>query len=204
MREEELIGIPKRFWDIDWRKLNIPKDQCDKLNKWANNKRGNCILKGPTGRGKTYCAVALMYCFNQWKKIAWSDQRFVELSALNQEWLANMSDYYLNVTKANILKSCKVLVLDDIGVRRPSDGFLDYLFSILNHRSNDPELITIYTTNLNSKEWQDLMSPRVVSRAAEKTDGVVIEFERSDLRLNMPQERKIEHLPFDKMVGGIP
>jgi DNA replication protein DnaC len=192
----EAIGIPEHYFGAAVSKIkNLSPEQFANLANWAATEWGNCIFHGEPGRGKTYAAIALMQYFKCARKIPWHEQRFVSVGILNQQWLTNMQDYVLNSTYASKIKEVKVLVIDDLGLRKPSDGFLDYLFDIINHRCLQRDLITIYSTNLQSKELNDILGPRLISRIA---DGPVFKFEGPDIRRLMPKNSKIEPIQSDK------
>lgn len=188
----ENIGLPNQYLKASATKiLNLSVDQIKKLEEWASQPYGNCILYGKAGRGKTYCAAALMNYFRARGMISVCDQRFINISSLYQRWLANMNNYSINFHYANTIKECKLLVVDDLGVKKPTDSFLDYIYDIINERGNNPELLTIYTTNLCSKEIMEYMGPRVCSRIMH---GQIFIFEGEDLRLLFKDSQKIEVL----------
>lgn len=174
----ERPGIPARFWGASPSKINFSEEQKKLINTWAKNPSGNLLFYGEPGRGKTYAAIACMY-FLESCKIPWHDQRFIEIPMFYQQWLGNILHYDENLSNLYKLKEIKVLVLDDIGVKKPSESFLDYLHTLINARCNNQDLITIYTTNLSAIEFNEMLGPRIISRIS---DGVKIEFKGPDLR----------------------
>lgn len=178
-------GIPLRFQGAAARQIEcvLSKDNFKSLSKWATRPSGNLVLEGPPGRGKTYAAIACMYFFENYHGIPWSEQIFIELADLNQEWLCNIKDPKDNYTLLEKIKKKQVVVFDDLAIKAPSESFLEFLYTAINHRVNDPALITIYTTNLGSKGVSDAMGPRMVSRIY---SGCNIKFEGDDFRLKKP------------------
>jgi hypothetical protein len=57
-----------------------------------------------------------------------------------------------------------LILLDDLAHRDPTDGFLDFMYTLINYRCTRPHLITLYTTNLDSKALANSVGPRIVSR----------------------------------------
>lgn len=173
------FGVPKEHLGAKACDINISSDEMRKMNLWARKPHGNLILHGETGRGKSYAAVACMYYLDAMHKIPLFDQKFINVSDLYQEWLLNQDDKAKNYDLLQKLKEIRVLILDDVGVRSPSEGFLEYIYNIINHRCGDKDLISIYTMNLTSLELTNSFGPRITSRMS---DGVFIKFDKNDAR----------------------
>ena len=76
----------------------------------------------------------------------------------------------------------KLLVLDDIGTRKPSDAFMDFLYAVVDYRYENREKCgTIVTTNLNAATMRQSFGDAFVSRAA---SGKIFRFEGKDRRIN--------------------
>lgn len=180
-------GIPEAFFGAKIKSIVLDENVLENQRKgkilkdWACKPPcvGNLLFHGAPGRGKTYAAIALMYFLEKFDKIPWHEMRFVNIAELNQQWLANFGNYSENYARLTFLKSVKVVVFDDLGLRKPSEGFLDFLHCLIDARVNSPALINIYTTNLTGKEFNDLLGPRLVSRIS---GGVKIEFKSKDFR----------------------
>src|SRR6185312_2082031 len=181
MVENYRHGIPPNYFGAQCALIkNLDEKQRKILIDWAKNPQNFMLFAGLTGRGKTYASIALMYLFEKVRGIEWDDQIFQEISLLNQIWLANFSrnESSENFALLQKMQKCKVLVLDDLGIKTPSDSFFDYIYCLLNHRSNDNSLITIINTNCNSEELNKSFGPRIVSRISQ---GKVVKFEGPDL-----------------------
>ncbi len=75
---------------------------------------------------------------------------------------------------------CKLLIIDDLGTRTPSEGFLDYFYLLINKRINKPSNATIVSTNMSSKEMAEKLGSAILSRIA---SGMIIKFpEQKDRR----------------------
>lgn len=172
-----VAGIPEKLFNSSGEKVkNLSPEDMKKLSKWANKYNGQAFFAGKPGRGKTCCAIALMRFFEY--KIPLTEQFYWFLPDLFELWKSQMNEGWMNFDLMTKLKNYKVLVLDDIGTRDPSPAFLDFIYSIINHRGLY-DCITIYTSNLSSKELNESFGPRIVSRM---TEGLILKFEGEDLR----------------------
>lgn len=171
-------GIPAIFYGAAGKNVAIDKSEMQKLKDWTKNLYNPLLLSGETGRGKTYCAVALMYLLESWN-CPWYEMLFISVPQLNQEWLANMNNHSENHLSLYKMQNKKVLILDDIGIRKPTESFLEYLHALIDYRCGNKELITIFTTNCSASEMTKLLGPRIVSRMSE---AVTIKFEGKDYR----------------------
>jgi len=185
------IGIPK---DLNEAALNAKitfshdpeKDSKCRINilRWLKNLEGFLILHGEPGRGKSLSSVICMHYLHNKLHIPWHEMRFINISDLYQEWIMAMDDRVEMHHKSYVLRDVKVLVLDDMGVKKPTEAFLDYIYYIINERGNDRKKMTIITTNLSGKAFSDILGPRLVSRVG---SGVTIQFDCEDHRLKRKQ-----------------
>lgn len=176
------------------KKFQITIDDGKYLQQWIKNPKNSLLFLGLPGRGKTYSAKILNDFIPKYLS-----KEFWNMADLTQKWLSNMGSYQDNYYFLDYLKKVDVLVLDDLGVREPSPGFLDFIYSLINHRQDNPELITIYTTNLSSKQINDFYGSRMVSRIfASKT----IKFIGDDWRLNPPKE-DVENVEKEERLNGL-
>lgn len=173
-----VANIPNKLFDSSAKKItNLSADDLKNLNQWASKKSGQLLLVGKPGRGKTCCSIALMRFFDR-EGIALTDQHYYFVPDLFEIWKSQMHENWKNYDLLTKLKEFRVLVLDDMGSKEPSPSFLDFLYVVINHRCLGDD-ITIYTSNLNSKEMNDSFGGRIVSRISE---GLILKFEGEDLR----------------------
>lgn len=191
-------SIPPIFQKPKIDEFQISKEDAEQLTAWMSDPACPAVFEGDPGRGKSYAAakctahLGKKFQIEGYKSGTYKENffAFVVLSDLYQEWLSKITSHNSLESLTSNLKNVDVLTLDDIGIRPPTDGFLDFLYSIVNHRVNY-ELITIYTTNFSSKETNEKYGPRMVSRMY---SGIKIEFRGEDLRLkyrkNFTKEKK--------------
>ena len=74
------------------------------------------------------------------------------------------SDEYYNYK--NNMKTCKLLVLDDIAIKNCTEAFMSELYEVIDHRVSE-ELATIYTSNVSREELEDILGQRIQSRLYE-------------------------------------
>ena len=149
------------------------------LISWLKSPSGNLLFHGKMGRQKTFCAAQCVMDLIKTSKIQEHEFLFCNLADLYQFWLAGFIEKTSNLELLNRLKAAKLLVLDDLGVREPTDAFLKYLYCLINYRCDNHLLSTIYTTNLSSEEINKQLGSRIVSRIS---DGVIIEMKGKDKR----------------------
>lgn len=157
--------------------IDQSKEIIEALKAFAKNPQGYILLAGKNGTGKTYAShKTLVAC-----GIINSDHRLNNTqSEINLKWLEYINrygsaDYFLEQ-----LKQSKVLLLDDIGTRVPSEAFMDFLYALVDYRYNNKERLgTIITTNLNAKDMREKFGDAFVSRVA---SGVCFRLEGKDRR----------------------
>lgn len=144
----------------------------DQIENGANH---NYILTGQTGRGKTFLATEIAKHFN-------GRVMFIPnlLSNMKQEML-NYNDYS-PIRFVSKRSKPNVIVLDDLGGRKLSDWEIDQIFRIADYQ----KAIYIITTNLSSKELNDILGERTMSRLLENMNSKdVFKAEGSDRRLKV-------------------
>lgn len=151
-----------------------PKELLDFLNNFSKSPRGFVLFAGKTGSGKTFSAEATMndcqgYC------------RLLNISEFYISWLEATRNRESILNVINPFLDADILVIDDIGTRTPSDGFLDFLYLLINKRISYPGG-TIVTTNLNSVEMVQKLGHALFSRIC---SGKIFRFEGKDRRVNI-------------------
>lgn len=134
----------------------------------VNNGEGLYIWSSNTGNGKTSWACKIMgYYF---RKIAFSSGLENEgLYIYLPTFLDDLRNSYSNPSpefdkELEMVKGCKLLIIDDIGAERVTEWVRERIVSIINTRSSNG-LCTIYTSNLSLKGLTDkLGDDRISSR----------------------------------------
>ena len=134
----------------------------------VENGEGLYIWSSNTGNGKTSWACKIMgYYF---RKIAFSSGLENEgLYIYLPTFLDDLRNSYNNPSpefdkELEMVKSCKLLIIDDIGAERVTEWVRERIVSIINTRSSNG-LATIYTSNLSLKGLTDkLGDDRISSR----------------------------------------
>ncbi len=157
-----------------------PEELIKKIFEYEKNPYGFFLMSGNNGSGKTYVADALYDARTTFRHPYYdSDQAiFITQAELNQKWIENYKEAPINFTYT--YKNTKLLVLDDMGTRNPSDGFLDFLYLIIDFRWKNRETLgTIITTNKNAQQFREIFGDAILSRA---TSGFLFRLDGKDRR----------------------
>lgn len=188
----ELSGLPKKYFEPQHLVRREVDAECwDWLEDVRNNiveevQRGLNIVITSTivGNGKTSWAVRLLQRYLAETAL---DGRMVEkgMFVVSAQLLTEFGDYnYFQTMKEFLerfekLKTCDLLVIDEIGGGSLTKASYPYLYDLVNYRV-DNNLSTIYTTNYTDEEIIDLLGQRLYSRIYDTS--VVLEFEASNVR----------------------
>ncbi len=144
------------------------------------------LLSGPWGIGKTHLSAAIANRFlNQHTLLYISCPEL--LNQLRQEMLEASSD------KLNLVRSVELLVLDDLGVEKPSDWVKEILFLIINHRY-EYERASVFTTDCDLEELERRLGSRILSRLIGMC--CLVRFKDRDFRIQINQNRLPEKNDF--------
>ena len=188
----ELSGLPKKYFEPQHLvKREVDAECWDWLEDVRNNiveevQRGlNIVITSTTvGNGKTSWAVRLLQRYLAETAL---DGRMVEkgMFVVSAQLLTEFGDYnYFQTMKEFLerfekLKTCDLLVIDEIGGGSLTKASYPYLYDLVNYRV-DNNLSTIYTTNYTDEEVINLLGQRLFSRIYDTS--VVLEFEASNVR----------------------
>ncbi|MFL6336449.1 MAG: ATP-binding protein [Pyrinomonadaceae bacterium] len=139
------------------------------------------LFAGPVGVGKTHLAVAILRGLVE----KGTPSLFCEYGSLLKE----IQDTYNPVSRTSETSvlapvyDAEVLVLDELGVSKPTEWMLDTMTHIIGRRYNDRKL-TVFTTNYTDdrqspagETLQDRIGARLRSRLYEMCSTVLIEGE---------------------------
>lgn len=148
----------------------------DVLNM-VNEGRGLYIWGKSTGNGKTSWACKIMSYF--FRKIAFNTGLENEgLYIFLPTFLEDLRDNYDNKDPEfdeilRMIKTCRLLIIDDIGAERVTDWVRERMVSIINTRVSN-NLTTIYTSNLSPEELRSELGDRIASRVLGSSQVVEI------------------------------
>lgn len=145
--------------------------------KYWNDMKGNTLVTGSTGIGKSHLSVAMAKLLNeQYKKNGKPKSfLFVNMTEIIKQIKAGWADKSGQaITESQIVKQlteADFLILDDLGaqnsvVKAKSDWEQDLLFDILDKRER-----TIINTNLTSDELKTAYNARNFSRMLKGSNG---------------------------------
>lgn len=139
--------------------------------------RGLYIWGKSTGNGKTSWACKIMSYF--FRKIAFNTGLENEgLYIFLPTFLEDLRDNYDNKDPEfdeilRMIKTCRLLIIDDIGAERVTDWVRERMVSIINTRVSN-NLTTIYTSNLSPEELRSELGDRIASRVLGSSQVVEI------------------------------
>ncbi len=162
-------GVPRRFL---FAKISDFPQSWGKLK----DSREGVFLTGSRGVGKTHLAVALMReAMLAVKPVKHFDSFRIDLQRLPlfvsvPELLLEIRDTYNGneISEKEVIDKYSwvdVLVLDDLGVEKPSEWVLQTLYIIIDRRYRE-DLRTIITSNLGIEEKEGKLDDRIASRIA--------------------------------------
>ncbi len=171
------VVIPKAPEKIDYFADCTQKESdIKKLKDFVAHPRGFFVLAGHNGTGKSYAANCIFNSLD----FQLHEKYFINQADLNLLWQDNQAEYksvnYL-VTK---IAEYKLLIIDDLGTRKPTEAFMDFLYNVVDKRYKS-QLPTVITTNLTGTLVREQFGDAFLSRIA---SGVNCRFEGKDRRLN--------------------
>ncbi len=121
---------------------------------------GNLLFNGTTGLGKTHLALSIG------KAVGEQGYTVAYESAASLFTKLERAKFYPSeeaITQADYIRSCDLLIVDDLGTEMPGQFTAAALYDLLNTRLMDGKPMII-TTNLNLDELEKRYSPQIVSR----------------------------------------
>ncbi|MCY7235075.1 ATP-binding protein [Streptococcus dysgalactiae subsp. equisimilis] len=147
------------------------------VQKYLDGMRGNTLITGGTGIGKTLLSVAIAKSINEGYKTKGEPKSvlFVSLTEIIKQikegWNYGKGATLTEFEAIELMKSVDYLIIDDLGaknavIKSKSDWEQDLLFDVLNNREN-----TIFNTNLDSDELKTVYNERNYSRILKGLEG---------------------------------
>ncbi len=132
------------------------------IDAFVKRPAGFLIISGSNGSGKSFVARAIHDHFAPHMYPAFWNQ-----VQLNMEWQKDMLQYREASYLLDSLIEVPLLVLDDLGVRAPSEAFMDFLYMLSESRYElGSKRGTIITTNLNAHMMRERFGDPFFSRVA--------------------------------------
>jgi DNA replication protein DnaC len=169
--------VPDEFCSSDIEQLNGEQLKfISQIKEFCLKFHGYLLISGTPGIGKTFIATA---CMQEFLKKD-DDCKFINSSELYIKWL-EAKKIFGDTDLLDKYSKCKLLILDDLGVIAPKDGFLEFLYILLNRRISSSNLGTIITSNLDSKSMSEKLGFPIVSRVS---SGLIIKYIDKDRRIH--------------------
>ena len=161
--------------------INQPDDWKAKFLSFARAPVGFMLFAGKNGTGKTTSAESIFENSRIVLKNPQHDAKMLFTQVdLFMQWMKDTKRWGDPTYLFERLVSVRLLVLDDVGTRAPTEAFKDFIYAVIEKRErNKSEVGTIITTNMNSAEMRDKFGDAIVSRVA---SGQVFRFEGKDRR----------------------
>lgn len=166
--------IPERYRKAEW--SDVPQVIRDSFFPTITAKKG-IYLHGAVGVGKTHVAYAML---NWWDLQKQTHAQFWNVTELIHELKLDFDRREKNWTGEDLLKSDRLLFLDDIGAEKMTEWVQETIYLLVNRRYNKM-LPTIFTSNLPIADLADRVGDRTASRIVEMCE--IIKLEGTDRRL---------------------
>ena len=183
---EARLPAGKSFATLDFadlpKSVQQPIHQLKDDHQWALQ-AGNVLLIGPSGVGKSHIAAALGYhLIDRGVRVKW-----LSASELVQQLQKAKKELDL-MTYMTRLDKYPVLIIDDIGYVKKSDGETQVLFEFIAHRYESGSLII--TSNQPFSQWDQIFPDALMTVAA--VDRII--HHASIIEIEGGSYRKKQHL----------
>lgn len=171
-RYKDISVIDKKFLDSRFDNADMADKHMAMAKKYAENfikygtAEGGILLYGGVGTGKTYATACICNELMSNEKTVLVMNLGLYYLKLRREWAEAENDVL------NYVKTCDLLVIDDLGTENVSEFTKEKMFNLIDtrYRANKPMLIT---TNLTPDEIREKLGSRIADRIA----GSCLEYE---------------------------
>lgn len=163
--------------------LDQPQEVIQTLSEFARSPKGFIVLAGKNGTGKTFAALQVYNYVTPYRLPAYDKELAIFINQAGLNIKLNECEYK-NSLLGDLIKT-KLLVLDDLGTRQPTETFNDFLYALIDQRYNlRDNRGTIITTNLNASAMRVFFGDAITSRVA---SGTCFRFDGEDRRFQNPK-----------------
>lgn len=145
---------------------------------YFNDGKGNAVILGKAGRGKTHLAIAIAKKLNIDFKANNEPKSvlFMNVPTMFQKIQSgfNRTDARTTDEWLDLLKKVDYLILDDFGKGEQANWKKDFLYNLLDARDK-----TIITTNLTGQEMKNIYDSSLVSRVAKGAKDLTFKYPES-------------------------
>ena len=186
--------IPSDMKEASFNTFTVNNDTDEKAKNFAlrvarhyfKNGRGNTVILGHAGVGKTHLAIALAKKLNIDFKANNEPKSvlFMNVPTMFQKIQSgfNKSDARTTDEWLDLLKKVDFLILDDFGKGEQAPWKKDFLYNLLDARDK-----TIFTTNMSGKEMKQAFDSSLVSRVAKGAKDLTFKYpDNSEDRRTLP------------------
>lgn len=173
----EKAGFRPRESDMTMHNLRLPESTKAVLHSWIRGEKALYIHGKDTGAGKTHSAVAAL---KGYMALTGNRGLFRTVPVLVKD-LRQAVGRFRDGALLEELMGAQALVLDDMGVERPTETVLEGLYTIIDHWYANKRTHLIVTSNLDLEELSKRLDDRIASRLAGHCR--VIELAGEDRRL---------------------
>jgi len=146
-----------------------PQEFIEMVKNYANNPKGFFLIAGSNGNGKSYSARCI---YEENARFILPDHDNDEAIFIKHDDLKDLlTETFNQWSSLSYLKETysktKLLIIDDLGCRAPTEQMIGFLHSILDNRFEDrSDIATLITTNLNAKEFASKFGDAILSRCS--------------------------------------
>lgn len=148
------------------------------FEQFTQRKSGILILAGPNGTGKTFAAKSIAATFKpgRYDSQEWDEVIFMNQPQIHMKWSETFNTPGATLYLTKQFHNCNLLVIDDLGTRKPSDGLMDFLYTVIDYRHDNADCrATLITTNLSSKQirkdFGEAFASRILCGKSFKLEG---------------------------------
>ncbi|MBM6875965.1 ATP-binding protein [Fusobacterium mortiferum] len=169
---KDISVIDRKFLDSRFENADMTDKHMAMAKKYAENfikcgtAEGGILLYGGVGTGKTYATACICNELMDNGRTTLVMNLGLYYVKLRREWAEAENDVL------NYVKTCDLLVIDDLGTENVSDFTREKMFNLIDtrYRANKPMIIT---TNLTPEEIEKTLGSRIADRIA----GSCLEYE---------------------------